>query len=241
MLAISPLVVAYSRILRHDMYLAVWVLLLVIAIFRYLREGADKWLYLAATVTALAVCTKEVAFIEIFIVGSFLFFLMLWEWLVSGRPIPPRMASFDLVVVIGTLVAPMGLAPLIVQLLGYDPAGYTVVENVVPSAIVLAVVIALTSVVGLLWDRRRWLVSAGIFYAITLLLFTTFLTNGTGVISGYVGSLGYWLSQQEVARGGQPWFYYLIVMPLYEFAAGPGRAWRAEVSLRRAGTPSRRG
>jgi len=217
MLAISPLVVAYSRILRHDMYLAVWVLLLIIAIFRYLREGADKWLYLAATVTALAVCTKEVAFIEIFIVGSFLFFLMLWEWLVSGRPIPPRMASFDLVVVIGTLVAPMGLAPLIVQLLGYDPAGYTVVENVVPSAIVLAVVIALTSVVGLLWDRRRWLVSAGIFYAITLLLFTTFLTNGTGVISGYVGSLGYWLSQQEVARGGQPWFYYLIVMPLYEF------------------------
>lgn len=217
MLAISPFVVAYSRILRHDMYLAVWILLLIAAIFRYLRERTDRWLYLAATATALAVCVKEVAFIEIFIIGSFLFFLLLWEWLQDGRPIPPKLASFDLVVVIGTLVAPMGLVPLIVRAVGFDPAGYTDAKNVVPSIIVLVVVIALTAAVGLMWDRRRWLISAGIFYAITLLLFTTFLTNGLGVISGYVGSLGYWLSQQEVARGGQPWFYYLIIMPLYEF------------------------
>jgi len=229
MLAISPFVVAYSRILRHDIYLAVWILVLLIAILRYLRERADKWLYLAATATALAVCTKEVAFIEIFIIGSFLFFLLVGEWVASGRPMPPDLASFDLVMVIGTLVAPMGLAPLIVQMLGFDPAGYTVAENVVPSAVVLAIVVGLTAVVGLVWDRRRWLVSAGIFYAITLLLFTTFLTNGTGVISGYVGSLGYWLAQQEVRRGGQPWFYYLIVMPLYEFMplalGGLGALW----------------
>ena len=217
MLAISPFVAAYSRILRHDMYLAVWVMLIIIASFRYLRERADKWLYLAAGATALAVCVKEVAFIEIFVIGSFLFFLLSWEWLASGRPIPPKLASFDLVMVIGSLIAPMGLAPLVVQAVGFDPAGYTAAENVVPSVIVLVVVIALTAVVGLMWDRRRWLISAGIFYAITLLLFSTFLTNGLGIISGYVGSLGYWLSQQEVRRGGQPWFYYLIIMPLYEF------------------------
>ena len=36
-------------------------------------------------------------------------------------------------------------------------------------------------------------------------------------MTGAVGSLGYWLEQQEVARGGQPWFYYLFVTPLYEF------------------------
>lgn len=217
MLAISPFVVAYSRILRHDMYLAVWVLLLIIASFRYLRDRADKWLYLAATTTALALTVKEVAFIEIFILGTFLFFLLLWEWLENGRPFPPRLASFDLVIVIGTLVAPMGLAPVIVRAMKFDPAGYTVAENVLPSLIALAVTIALTAPVGLWWHRRRWLISAGIFYTITLLLFTTFLTNGLGVVSGYVGSLGYWISQQEVARGGQPWFYYLIIMPLYEF------------------------
>ena len=216
MLAISPFVVAYSRILRHDMYLAVWVLLLVIASFRYLRERKDKWLYLAATATALALTVKEVAFIEIFIIGSFLFFLLLWDWLSSGMPFPPDLASFDLVVVIGTLVAPMGLAPVIIQAIGFDPAGYTVAENIVPSLVVLGITILPTALVGLWWDRRRWLVSAGIFYAITLLLFTTFLTNGLGIVSGYVSSLGYWLSQQEVRRGGQPWFYYLIIMPLYE-------------------------
>lgn len=217
MLAISPFVVTYSRTLRHDMYLAVWTLLLVIASFRYLRERESKWLYLAAAATALSVCSKEVAFIEIFIIGSFLFFLLLWEWLGSGMPLPPKLASFDLVVVIGTLIVPMGLAPVVVQKLGFNPAVYTSRENIIPSAIVLLVVISLTALVGLVWDRRRWLISAGIFYAITLLLFTTFLTNGTGIISGYVGSLGYWLSQQEVARGGQPWFYYLIILPLYEF------------------------
>ena len=217
MLAISPLVVSYSRILRHDIYLAVWTLLLVIAVFRYLRQRTDRWLYLAAAATALAVCTKEVAFIEIFIIGSFLFVLFLGEWLAADRPKPSTLASFDLVIVIGSLIVPIGLAPLVVQVLGFDPAGYTAVENALPSAVVLAVIIALTAALGLIWDRRRWLVAASIFYAITLLLFTTVFTNGRGILSGYVGSLGYWLSQQEVARGGQPWFYYLIIMPLYEF------------------------
>jgi uncharacterized protein (TIGR03663 family) len=217
MFVISPFLVTYSRTLRHDMYLAAWTLFLVIAIFRYLRERADKWLFLVAIATALNVCVKEVSFIEIFIIGTFLFFLLLWEWLASGRPIPTKLASFDLVVVIGTLIAPMGLSPFIVQAVGFDPAGYTVAENVLPSLVVLLVVIGLTALVGLVWDWRRWLISAGIFYGITLLLFTTFLTNGLGIISGYVGSLGYWLSQQEVRRGGQPWFYYLIILPLYEF------------------------
>ncbi|UCC63485.1 MAG: TIGR03663 family protein, partial [Anaerolineae bacterium] len=217
MLAISPFVLAYSRILRHDIFLAVWMLLLVAAVFRYLRQRTDKWLYLAAAATALAVCTKEVAFIQIFVLGTFLFFLFLWQWLSRGRPMPPKLAVFDLVVVVGTLVAPMGLSPLIVQVLGFDPAGYTDAKNAVPSVVVLVFVVALTVAVGLLWNRRRWLISAGIFYGITLLLFTTVFTNARGIISGYVGSLGYWLSQQEVARGDQPWFYYLIVMPLYEF------------------------
>jgi DNA-binding beta-propeller fold protein YncE len=50
-----------------------------------------------------------------------------------------------------------------------------------------------------------------------LLFFTSFFTNGGGVATGLVGALGYWLSQQEVARGAQPWFYYFMLVPLYEF------------------------
>jgi DNA-binding beta-propeller fold protein YncE len=33
-----------------------------------------------------------------------------------------------------------------------------------------------------------------------------------------VGSLGYWLAQQAVNRGGQPWYYYIgLQVPIYEF------------------------
>ncbi|MFZ5916607.1 MAG: flippase activity-associated protein Agl23 [Chloroflexota bacterium] len=229
MLAVSPFVLSYSRIMRHDIFLAVWTLLLIVAVLRYLRQRQDRWLYLAAVATALAVCTKEVAFIQLFIVGSFLFILFGAQWLVAGRPSPTRLASFDLVMVIGTLVAPLGLTPLIVTLLGFDPAGYTETQSAVAALVVLLLVIGSTAVVGWFWDRRRWAISAGLFYAITLTLYTTVFTNGRGVISGYVSSLGYWLSQQEVARGGQPWFFYLIVMPLYEFMplllGGLGGLW----------------
>ncbi len=37
-----------------------------------------------------------------------------------------------------------------------------------------------------------------------------------GVGLGLLQGLYYWLTQQEVARGAQPWYYYLLIMPLYE-------------------------
>ena len=72
-------------------------------------------------------------------------------------------------------------------------------------------------VIGFLWLRQRWLIAAGIFWAIELLFFTTFLTNGQGIGTGLIGSLGYWIDQQEVMRGGQPWYYFYMLVPLYEF------------------------
>ena len=70
---------------------------------------------------------------------------------------------------------------------------------------------------GFLWLRERWFVAAGMFWAIELLFFTTFLTNGQGIGTGLIGSLGYWIDQQEVMRGGQPWYYFYLIVPLYEF------------------------
>ncbi|HEX6820377.1 MAG TPA: flippase activity-associated protein Agl23 [Ktedonobacterales bacterium] len=37
-----------------------------------------------------------------------------------------------------------------------------------------------------------------------------------GVGKGIWGGLYYWATQQDVARGGQPWYYYLLLIPLYE-------------------------
>ncbi|HSV86742.1 MAG TPA: 6-bladed beta-propeller, partial [Levilinea sp.] len=88
------------------------------------------------------------------------------------------------------------------------------------SGIVLAVLFALSTGLGLWWQPRLWLSSAAIFWAIFIVFQTTFFTNSHGLITGLVGSLGYWLSQQAVERGGQPLYYYaLIQIPIYEYLA----------------------
>ncbi len=56
------------------------------------------------------------------------------------------------------------------------------------------------------------------FWVIAIVFFTTFFTNPLrGLATGIVGSLGYWIGQQAVQRGSQPWYYYGILTLLYEF------------------------
>lgn len=50
-----------------------------------------------------------------------------------------------------------------------------------------------------------------------VLLYTTFFTNPKGLISGTVGAVSYWLAQQAVKRGGQPWWYYGMIAGLYDW------------------------
>src|SRR5262249_22995527 len=54
------------------------------------------------------------------------------------------------------------------------------------------------------------------FAFIFTVLFSTFLFRPQGLRNGLYGSIQYWLSQQPVNRGGQPWFYYLVLIPFYE-------------------------
>lgn len=64
---------------------------------------------------------------------------------------------------------------------------------------------------------RNWIRAVAGFWAITAILYTTVFTNvSRGLVSGIVGSLGYWLAEHPNARGGQPWFYYLFLGSLYE-------------------------
>ena len=54
-------------------------------------------------------------------------------------------------------------------------------------------------------------------WVIFLVLFTVVFTNIKGGIGdGIWQGLYYWLQQEQVARGGQPWYYYLLLIPLYE-------------------------
>jgi uncharacterized protein (TIGR03663 family) len=63
----------------------------------------------------------------------------------------------------------------------------------------------------------HWFFALIVGIAIFLLLFTVVFTNIAGGIGdGIWKGLYYWLEQQKVARGGQPWYYYLLLIPLYE-------------------------
>lgn len=63
----------------------------------------------------------------------------------------------------------------------------------------------------------HWFVAILCGLTIFLVLFTVLFTNvANGIGDGIWQGLYYWLEQQQVARGGQPWYYYLMLIPLYE-------------------------
>ncbi len=59
-------------------------------------------------------------------------------------------------------------------------------------------------------------VAVAVAAVIYTLLYTTFFTE-PDKISGLIDSIAYWLEQHEVVRGDQPWYYYGIFTPMYEF------------------------
>jgi uncharacterized protein (TIGR03663 family) len=131
-----------------------------------------------------------------------------------------------------TLVLPF-MAPFGHALLKWDPMAYSTPVEIARSAILVALLTALSVGIAYFWygmrgagradDENRlnlatWAQLMGMFWLVAVLFFTTFLTNTrNGLATGIVGSLGYWLKQHEVKRGGQPWYYYIMLGWLYEF------------------------
>ncbi len=129
--------------------------------------------------------------------------------------------SFDLLILLGTLVLPM-LAPFPVKLLGWNPLDYSS-QGMLRTSLFLIPLALISIGIGLWWNRRLWLGNAALFYAIYIVFYTTIFTNGAGFFTGMVGSLGYWLAQQGVERGSQPWYYYLLLqVPVYEYLPALG-------------------
>ncbi len=132
--------------------------------------------------------------------------------------------SFDLLILAGTLIMPQLTAfpiKIIGSLIGtnWDPLDYSQ-AGIIRSTIFLVIVTGVAALIGLKWRPKLWLQNFAIFYAIFTVFYTTFFTNGFGFFTGIIGSLGYWLSQQSVYRGEQPFYYYfLIQIPIYEYIA----------------------
>ena len=130
--------------------------------------------------------------------------------------------ALDLLLVVGTMTLPQ-LAALPATLLGWNPMDYHDPVSNNRTLIVVFVLMAVSIAIGLIWDWRRWLLTAGIFFGLYTVFYTTLFTNGEGMISGLVGSLGYWLQQHGVERGSQPGYYYILVqIPVYEYLPAVG-------------------
>ena len=89
--------------------------------------------------------------------------------------------------------------------------------GLVIATLAVLVLLTLSAYWGFRWNWSVWWRSALIFYAIWVLLYSTFFTHLGGVSSGIWKSLGYWIVQQDVARGSQPWYYYFMIASVYEF------------------------
>jgi len=301
MFLISPMMLYYARYIRNEVWVTVWVMLALWAMFAYLRDPKAKWLYLFVAAFVLHFASKEVVFIYAGIFGSFLALLTIvqvarslgWGWngltrlmtaaagvmallvlsmaaqtalliwrglgpspapAVEGTAAPsPALASadvvinlvmltivgalfglaaygllhmlmpdsirespaFDLAIALGAFFLPT-LSPFAIKLAGFDPVDYGQ-AGIVRSGGIIAPFLAVSIALGLWWNWKRFLVAASIWYGIFITLFTTIFTNGAGLATGMIGSLGYWIAQQAVQRGSQPWYYYGLLLPLYEY------------------------
>jgi uncharacterized protein (TIGR03663 family) len=243
LLTVSPSILYFGRFVRNDIFMAVWAVLLVVIMWRYFERPRTGLLVGWVAVWALAYTTKETVFLLAGTFGLFLIILStpaLWSW-VRGRSrlsdLPP---AGDLLIVLGTISLPLWapIVGLIQEPLGIiltNPDGNSPrvisgemfranVETGAPAggaiyiaAFLVAVLAAISTAIGLLWDRRRWPLMVAVFVAIWLPLFTSLFTNWQGFFTGFWGSLGYWVAQHDVARAGQPWYYYLVGLLTYEF------------------------
>jgi predicted membrane-bound mannosyltransferase/DNA-binding beta-propeller fold protein YncE len=129
--------------------------------------------------------------------------------------------SLSLLILLGTFILPLvGAIPI--ALLGKTPLDYTT-PGVIRVAVAAVALGAIAVAVGLWWFGRKWLLHAALFFTPFVLLYTTFFTAPQGLVGGLVGLLSYWTVQQDVARGGQPLYYYaFLLIPVYEFLPALG-------------------
>lgn len=233
MIAFSPTLLYFSRFARNDIFIAVFTIMLIGAMFRYVDEKKDRWLYVAAAALALGFTAKENMYIVVAIVGGYLAWRTapeIWDWLMGRKSLKqfsPE-AGFLLLIIGLTLPLFAASASLFDDALGINLSatngtpGLATGEPEAGTSFAIAVSIVVVLMIagwalGLLWKPKAWAISWGVFAVIFTLMFTNFFTHPGGLGSGVWQSLGYWLEQQEVNRGNQPWYYYFIVSSSYEF------------------------
>jgi uncharacterized protein (TIGR03663 family) len=234
MILISPGLLYYSRYIRHDIFISVWTVLMVLAFFQYMRTRANRWIFIGAAAVALMLSTKEVALIHGFIGFTFIGATFAWEnfprstrqWITYG------LVGLILFLVIVAIILALQADTLTPPNTGTEEEGFNIGDLVGYIIIFTGLLIGalltqlgadqqnrpVTAALKSLNERVPILLQAVAVAAIIfILLHTTFLSNIAGLYTGTIKAISYWLNQQEVERGSQPWYYYLFLVPMYEF------------------------
>ncbi|PMP85709.1 MAG: TIGR03663 family protein, partial [Chloroflexus aggregans] len=218
LLGFSPSLLYYTRFARHDGLMVLWELWMVIGALRWIDSGQRQWLYLTAVGLALAIATHELYYILLFIFGVFVLMRLLAE---------SRFARYQ------NIVLPVIIGICVVLMVFNPPLPFGRGLYIGEKAFLVASALTLAWLCQRLWppepillprlqhlwrsERSVLWTALAILGGIYLVLFTSFFTYLPGAIDGITAGLIYWLgSQQEYARGDQPWYYYLILLPLYE-------------------------
>jgi uncharacterized protein (TIGR03663 family) len=222
LLAFTPTLLYYTRFARHDGLMVLWTLWIVIGFFRYIDTAQPRYLYLLAVGIALALATHELYYILGFIFGWFLIIRVLYE-LLPRRTMTIALGTIAVVAALIELSIISGLwygrlTPTLradgISLLFFTVASGGLIMSRVWDQMPLFVPRFVA-----LWREQRtslW-IALGVLAAIFVVLYSTFFADMQSVFAGLYAGLAYWLgSQQEYARGDQPWYYYLMLMSLYE-------------------------
>lgn len=138
--------------------------------------------------------------------------------------------TFDLLILQITIVLPL-LAALPMDILGFNPMDYSA-SGIVTSLLFFLPLLVIALLIGLWWNWKVWAINLAVFWAIFTVFYTTLFTQGSGMIAGMMGALGYWLAQQGVVRGTQPLYYYALVqIPIYEFLPALGTLLAAGMGI----------
>jgi len=169
----------------------------------------------------------------ILILSTSAIFLLVMREKLNWQVLSSYSRSFNLLILIGTLVLPL-LAAFPVAFTGNSSIAYTESLPILTDYVFLIYFLGAGIIIGMIWQPSEWWKYGAIFFGIYILLYTTFFTNAAGIVTGMIGSLGHWLSQQSVERGGQPLYYFaLIQIPVYEFLGASGTILAFVIGLRR--------
>ena len=79
LLLISPTMLYYTRYIRHDPFVLVFTMAIIISALRYLERPERRWVYTIAISAGLLFATMEVSFIIAFVLATFVVGIVGWQ------------------------------------------------------------------------------------------------------------------------------------------------------------------